>query len=501
MNIGMLLEMAADGMASRVALGPVADGSTYAELAIGARRVAMSLAGMSTATVGYVDVNSPALPLTLFGSALAGKAFVPISYRLSDENLRSLVSRIAPAVVVAGAADEARIGKPTGITVISRGQVLAIAADRSAPVVESPRADDDDVAVLLFTSGTSGTPKAAVLRHRNLSSYVLSSVEFMGAAQDECALVSVPPYHVAGISAVLTSVYAGRRIVQLESFDAAAWVAVARREKVTHAMVVPTMLVRILDVLRDNQGLPHLRVLSYGGGPMPQQVIERAMIQLPDASFVNAYGLTETSSTVAILGPDDHRQALASGDPTIRARLGSVGRPLPSVQVSIRDQSGLPVIHGNVGEIWVRGEQVAGEYLDGSAQLNGWFRTRDSGHLDPAGYLFVHGRLDDVIVRGGENIAPAQIEAALESHPSVSAAAAVGLPDREWGEKIEAVVVLRDGEATTEDELRVHVRDRLRSVMTPERIHFREQLPFNETGKLLRRLVREDLLQVYRPAG
>jgi fatty-acyl-CoA synthase len=501
MNIAMLLEMAADCMPSRIALGPASGGSTYADLAMGARRVATSLAAQKAATVGYVDVNSPALPLALFGAALAGMSFVPVSYRLSDENLRSLVSSIAPGVVIAGPAQRARIGELAGIGIVSRSEILALAADRSAALIESPRADDDDVAVLIFTSGTTGTPKAAVLRHRNLSSYVMSSVEFMSAAEDECALVSVPPYHIAGVSAMLTSVAAGRRIVQLDSFDASAWVALARGEKVTHAMVVPTMLVRILDVLRDGQGLPHLRLLSYGGGPMPQQVIERAMMQLPDTSFVNAYGLTETSSTVAVLGADDHRQALASSDPEIRARLGSVGRPLPSVEVSIRDPSDLPVIQGDAGEIWVRGDQVAGEYLDGSAQLDGWFRTRDSGHLDPGGYLFVHGRLDDVIVRGGENLPPTQIEAALESHPSVSAAAVVGLPDHEWGEKVVAVVVLCGGLATTEDELRTHVRSRLRSAMTPERIHFRDQLPFNETGKLLRRLVREGLLQQASPAA
>ena len=196
--------------------------------------------------------------------------------------------------------------------------------------------DPDDIAVLLFTSGTTGEPKAAVLRHRHLTSYVISTVEFMGAAEDECALVSVPPYHIAAVSAVLTSTYGGRRVVHLEAFSPEGWVALARREHVTHAMMVPTILGRVLDVLeRDGAGLPALRHLSYGGGRMPVATIERALQALPRVHFVNAYGLTETSSTIAVLSPEDHREAVASASPQVRARLGSVGRPLPSLELEM----------------------------------------------------------------------------------------------------------------------------------------------------------------------
>jgi acyl-CoA synthetase (AMP-forming)/AMP-acid ligase II len=218
---------------------------------------------------------------------------------------------------------------------------------------------------------------------------------------------------------------------------------------------------------------------------MPLPVIERAMRLLPAVGFVNAYGLTETSSTIALLDPDDHRTAFASADPAVRARLGSVGRALPSVEVAIRD-----------GEIWVRGEQVSGEYLGREGGVDeGWFRTRDAGHLDEAGYLFVHGRLDDVIVRGGENLSPGEIEAVLVDHPAVAEAAVVGVPDTEWGEKVVAAVVLAPGQQATEDDLREHVQTRLRSTKTPERIQFRADLPFNENGKLLRRVLRDELAE------
>jgi acyl-CoA synthetase (AMP-forming)/AMP-acid ligase II len=231
---------------------------------------------------------------------------------------------------------------------------------------------------------------------------------------------------------------------------------------------------------------------------MPVPVIERAMALLPGVGFVNAYGLTETSSTIALLGPDDHRAAFSSDDPAVRARLGSVGQPLPSLEVSIRDPDGEEVPAGERGEIWVRGEQVSGEYLGrGPGAEGGWFCTRDAGHLDEGGYLFVHGRLDDVIVRGGENLSPGEIESALLEVEGVVEAAVVGVPDTEWGEKVVAAVVLEDGAAVTEDELREHVRSKLRSTKTPEHIQVRGELPYNETGKLLRRVLRDELAAAY----
>jgi acyl-CoA synthetase (AMP-forming)/AMP-acid ligase II len=227
---------------------------------------------------------------------------------------------------------------------------------------------------------------------------------------------------------------------------------------------------------------------------MPRAVVERALALLPDVDLVNAYGLTETSSTVAVLGPEDHRVAFASGDPAVRARLGSVGQVLPGVELSIRDAAGEPVAAGAVGEIWLRGEQVSGEYLGrDSATADGWFLTRDAGYVDEDGFLFVHGRLDDVIVRGGENLSPGEIEEVLLGHPAVDAAAVVGIPDVEWGERVVAAVVVADGAAASEDELRDHVRAVLRSARTPERIKFVAALPHNETGKLLRRTLRDEL--------
>jgi acyl-CoA synthetase (AMP-forming)/AMP-acid ligase II len=360
--------------------------------------------------------------------------------------------------------------------------------------------DPDAVAVLLFTSGTSGAPKAALLRHRHVFAYVTSSVEFMGAGADEATLVSVPPYHVAAIMALVSSVYSGRRIVQLPAFEPEAWVAAAVAESVTHAMLVPTMLSRILPVIeRTKTRVPTLRHLAYGGGRMPLPVLEQALELLPEVDFVNAYGLTETSSTISVLGPEDHREAFASTAERIRRRQRSVGRPLPTVELEIRDPEGRPAAPGATGEIWVRGEQVSGEYEGTTGTVgDGWFATRDAGFLDDDGYLYLEGRLDDVIVRGGENMSPGEIEDVLVAHPAVTDAAVVGVPDPDWGERVVASVVLDQGAACTEDELKEWVRGRLRSSRAPEAIEFRSELPYSETGKLLRRVLRAELSKASR---
>ena len=182
---------------------------------------------------------------------------------------------------------------------------------------------------------------------------------------------------------------------------------------------------------------------------MPMSLVERALDHLPHVGLVNAYGLTETSSTIAVLGPEDHREAAASDEPGVRARLGSVGRPLPNLEVEIRDPLGVPVPAGTHGEIWVRGDQVSGEYLGKGASLSpeGWLATNDGGWLDAEGFLFVEGRLDDVIVRGGENLSPGEIEDVLLMHAAVADCAVIGIPDEEWGEAVAAVIVLHEGEA------------------------------------------------------
>jgi acyl-CoA synthetase (AMP-forming)/AMP-acid ligase II len=239
--------------------------------------------------------------------------------------------------------------------------------------------------------------------------------------------------------------------------------------------------------------MPHLQSLSYGGGKMPLSVIQRAMELFPETDFTNAYGLTETSSTITVLGPDEHRLAAASDDESVRRRLVSVGVPLPGIELEIRDDEGALQPTGERGEIYVRGEQVSGEYEGRGSVVDtdGWFPTRDAGFVDGEGFLFIDGRADDVIVRGGENMSPGEIEDVLLEHPAVSDAAVVGIPSEEWGEAVVAALVTSDSVTTAE--LQAWVKERMRSSRVPERLEFWDELPYNETGKLLRRVVKERL--------
>ncbi|HEY2710026.1 MAG TPA: class I adenylate-forming enzyme family protein [Caulobacteraceae bacterium] len=493
MHTALLLEMAAEAFADRAAVGPMADGLTYAELATRARAGGALLATQDAVTVVFIGLNGAALPTAMFASAEIARPFAPLNYRLADADLRKLLARTAPSVAIVDDDMIARVEGVEGVVLIERSAFEAATLDPKFREAAHDSADHD-IAVLLFTSGTTGEPKVAVLRHRHLASYVISTVEFMGAEEDEATLVSVPPYHIAGIAASLTAVYAGRRTVYLPAFTPEDWVDLAAREAITHAMLVPTMVGRVLAVLEARgEKLPHLRSLSYGGGRMPQTVIEQALKLLPHVDFVNAYGLTETSSTVAVLNADDHRAAITSDDPKVRRRLGSVGRPLPSLELEIRGPDGEVLGPNKSGEVYVRGEQIAGEYLHKKVlQDDGWFATNDAGWLDDEGYLFVEGRLDDVIVRGGENISPGEIEDVLRTHAEVADVAVLGLPDDQWGEKVACVIVARD-KAPTVAELSELVKSKLRSTKTPELWEFRDALPYNDTGKLLRRQLRAEM--------
>lgn len=492
MNISLILQMAADAEPERIGL--VCDGRrwSYRSLWKAAHGAAQSILKSGASHVALLDENSEAAAISLFGAASAGVPYVPLNYRLADADLAALLQRIAPAYITGDVERVKRLIPDGKHTVLSRDDFVA-EAERlgdggSADEVEQ------DIAIQLFTSGTTAAPKAAILRHSNLLSYILGTVEFSSASEDEAALVSVPPYHIAGIAALLSSIYSMRRILLLPAFDPDDWLALAAAERATNAFVVPTMLSRIITGMDDGASadLSALQAIAYGGGRMPTELIERALELFPQVNFTNAYGLTETSSTIALLGPEEHRAAQRATDAAIRARLGSVGKPLPTVEIEIRDEEGRRLPSGERGEIYVRGEQVSGEYRERKAlDADGWFPTRDAGYMDADGYLYLSGRADDIIVRGGENISPAEIEDALMTHPAIADAAAVAVPSVEWGETVGIAIVPRPGQqAPSDEELRTLIKNRLRSSRVPERIAVMDALPYNEMGKLLRREVR-----------
>ncbi len=353
--------------------------------------------------------------------------------------------------------------------------------------------------MLLFTSGTTAEPKSAILDHDNLLAYVLNTSELASAGEDDAVQLVVPPFHIAGVAGVLSAIFSGRRIVPVPRFTPEVWVDTVQAEGITHAFLVPTMLARIVALLRERGGveLPTLRALSYGGARMPVPVLEAALELFPNAGFVNAYGLTETSATVTVLGPDDHRAAFGSDDPVVRARLGSVGRPVPGVEIEVVGGDGAAAPPGTEGTIRIRGDQVSGQYVgQGSAvDGDGWLVTGDLGTFDDEGYLYVHGRSDDVIIVGGENISPGEVEDCLLRHPAVSAVAVVGVPDEEWGEQVGAMVTVAVDATVDGDQLAGWVRDHLGGLKAPKRVALADELPMTPTGKVLRRVVRAELAQ------
>ena len=417
MHVGMVLEMASDGMGDRIALGSAGDGISFADLGHRSRRAATVLADAHGDRVVLVDENSPALPLALYGAAIAGKPFAPVNYRLADDKLRAIVTRTAPATVIVGEGVADRLEGIADIECVTREDFLAATTDGAVAEMDGWGCDPDATAVLLFTSGTTGEPKAAVLRNRNLAAYLVESVEFGASAEDDAAIVSVPPYHIAAVSSVLSTTYSGRRVVQLERFDPQVWVDTVRAERITHAMVVPTMLNRILDVI-DADGA-RSAVAAIAG-----------LRRRPHAP---ARGRTRARSP-ARSGPGERLRADRDGQHDRRARSRRPSRRLrrrrsgasgsDSARSAVRCRvsrsrsatrtaSRCPT--ASAGRIWVRGDQVSGEYEGRDSTLqDGWFDTRDAGRVDDDGYLYVEGRLDDVIVRGGENLSPGEIESAAD---------------------------------------------------------------------------------------
>jgi acyl-CoA synthetase (AMP-forming)/AMP-acid ligase II len=497
-SISLLLEMAVSADPDRVTVVSDTTRYTTAELNALADAGAGVIDETGARSVAYVGMGGDLLPLLLFSAAQAGQPFAPLNYRLSGQALRELIGRLPQPLLVVDKEYLDLVGEAGGIAVaVMDSDTFCARARTTTPAVQWP--DPDDVAVVLFTSGTTSAPKAVELTHNNLTSYVTGTVEFGSADPEDAALICVPPYHIAGVGAALSNLYAGRKSVYLRRFSAAEWIRLVRTEAVTTATVVPTMLERIVTELEAGPApLPTLRNLAYGGSKVALPLVRRALDLLPEVGFVNAYGLTETSSTVAVLTPEDHRTAYASTDEAVRKRLGSVGRPVPGIEVVIRDDDGLPVAAGVPGELFVRGEQVSGTYTGIGSVLDadGWFPTRDLAVLDSEGYLFIVGRSDDTIIRGGENIAPAEIEDVLVEHPEVREVAVVGAPDPEWGQIIVACVVPAAGASPDPDALREYVRAQLRGSRTPDRIVFRAELPTTPTGKVLRRELVNELQTV-----
>ncbi|MDT5146390.1 MAG: hypothetical protein QOC58_1035, partial [Mycobacterium sp.] len=336
----------------------------------------------------------------------------------------------------------------------------------------TPPAEDVDEreALILFTSGTTGLPKAVGITGRRLGTRIGGmAAPFRADARPSVGLMCVPFFHVGGALGMLGSLYSGNTSVVQRRFDAGEWLRLVSTHRVAATFLVPTMLQRILDHPDfASADLTSLVAIAYGAAAAPVSLVRRAMAALPRVAFANVFGQTETLGAYTTLLPGDHR------DP---ARAGSVGRPLPGVEVRVVDPAtGLDVAAGTVGELWVKTTHNVTE---------GWLHTGDLARLDADGYIFPSGRLSDTINRGGEKFGPIEVEEALRKHPAVSDVAVAGIPDDELGQRVGAAVVARG--PVSLDELRAHCREFIAYFKLPERLAVVDSIPYNATGKVNRR--------------
>jgi acyl-CoA synthetase (AMP-forming)/AMP-acid ligase II len=487
---------------------------TYAETLSRVRRLASTLARLGVGrgqAVGVLATNSHRYVECYYATATSGATFVPLNYRAKLHELEHMIVKAQPSVLFYGERyapllDQLADKLPRGLRRIAidpgaGGDDLESLIAATEEEMEDAEIEESDTSVLMYTSGTTSLPKGVMLSFGDFTAYVVGTVEMADGEPRGTALLCVPLYHIAGATNIMTSLWSGRKLVLLSQFDAGEWLQAVERERVTHAFVVPTMLKQILDHARfATTDISSLTNLSYGGAPMPFPVIRRALQAFPrGCGFVNAFGQTETTSTLTVLGPDDHRlSGDAAADEIVLRRLHSIGRPLPDVEVKVVDELGAELAANQTGEILVRTPRVmkgyAGE-VEGGARLedDGFLHTRDLGYVDDDGYVFLVGRQDDMIIRGGENIAPAEVESILQGHSAIEEVAVLGLPSVEWGQIVAAVVVLRPGSAATPDELSEYCRSRLASFKKPEIIRVVEELPRNPLGKILRKELREQL--------
>jgi acyl-CoA synthetase (AMP-forming)/AMP-acid ligase II len=488
----------------------------YAELLSRTRKLASSLRGLGAGrgkVVAALQTNSSDLVESYYASATLGATYVPVNYRAKPPELEYMLSAAKTEIVFVGEryADllESLLPKiPTVRHVIAYGferkgwlsfdELVGAGSEE----IEDAEVDEEDVSILMYTSGTTSLPKGVQLTHGSFTAYVTNTTELADGSDRGTALVSVPFYHIAGTAQMMTTMWSGRRMVLLTQFDPVEWLKTVARERVTHAMLVPTMLKQIVDHPEfEKADLSSLTNLSYGGAQMPLPVIRRAIDKFPSTvGFVNAYGQTETTSTLTILGPDDHR---LTGSPeeieTKIKRLSSIGKPLPDVEFAVLDDDGKNLPAGEVGEIAIRTARVMKGYASEGGQTTaatidgGWLRTRDMGWVDDGGYIFLAGRKDDMIIRGGENIAPAEVEATIQSHPDVEDVAVFGIPSEEWGQIVAAAVVARSGTKLDEAAIVEHCKQRLASFKKPEKIAFYDELPRNPLGKVLKKDLKKEM--------
>lgn len=460
---------------------------TFRELRFETLRLAADLrrAGLRTGQrLVYAGRNSSELLLALFATSLVGATFVPVNWRLTSNELEKVLMDADPTLVVA--APEFR--EALSATESLGGRLPLSVRSADVWVLDEAQCCRSAHPVQIYTSGTTGVPKGVMLTAGNFDAVFKGATTAWGISSRSVALVCLPLFHVGGLAFALMVLRAGGRVVLMPEFEPERFLEIAAEERATTTLVVPTILQMLLDVKPSHRGLQSLEQIIYGGAPMPLDLIRRVREET-EAGLLQSYAMTETTGHLSYLSTQDHYSLDV-------ARLQSVGAPYPWVDVKIIEPaSGEDQAPSHVGEIWVKTPTATPGYWNNSTETarllthDGWLRTGDLGLLDESGYLHLRGRLKELIISGGENVSPGEVEQVLGRYPGVAEVAVFGVPDAMWGERVEAALVMRPGHAANLNEIFAFARNSLASFKVPRRLHVVKHLPRNSMGKLQRHVL------------
>jgi len=473
---------------------------TWGELYERAQRMAGLLAAAGVGPddrVAYLDKNSIEHFEIAFGAALLNAVSVDVNWRLAPPEVQFIVDDAGAKVFVVGqefvpVLDAIRDGLP------SVQRIVVVGADYDAALAEFEPVDPhvpiaaDDTAMQLYSSGTTGHPKGVMLSNSNFFALAPAAADMWDIGPHSVNLAAMPLFHIGGSGWATAGMLHGCTTVLVREIDPAALVRLIGEQRITHGFLVPAVLQFMLSVPGvDEADFSSLAMLAYGASPISEEVLTRAIATF-GCDFWQVYGLTETTGAVVHLPPSDHDLSDAT-----RHRLRSCGLPGPGVEVRIVDADfGTDLSVGEVGEIWMRSAQVMKGYWKKPEETaraidaDGWFRTGDAGYVDDDGYVYIHDRVKDMIVSGGENVYPAEVENALMGHAGIADVAVIGVPDDKWGETPKALVVRAAGAEVSEADVIAYARERLAKFKCPTSVEWLDALPRNPSGKILKKDLR-----------
>ncbi|KTE75812.1 fatty acid--CoA ligase [Sphingopyxis sp. A083] len=479
---------------------------TYAELEERTARVASALraAGLEKGDrIAWIGKNSDLYFTLFFGAARAGIVMAPIGWRLSPVEWAYIINDTRAKIVFTGPGFDAVLDQLAGK--LDHAPRIVGDTEARALIEATPRAPftpsgPDDAVLQLYTSGTTGNPKGAVLSNRNLFALRKNSADadlaYTKWDDDEAVLVAMPCAHIGGTGLGIMALAAGLPGIILAEFNPDGVFDAVEQHGVTRFFIVPAALQMLL--LHPRCGTvdySRLKYILYGAAPIPLELL-RQCIKMFGAEFIQAYGMTETTGTICMLPPEDH-------DPEGNKRMRSAGKPLPGVEIRIIGDDGQDMPAGAVGEVVTRSSNNMLGYWnlpEATARTmtgDGWIHTGDAGYMDEDGYLYIHDRVKDMIITGGENVYPAEVESAIYGHPAVQEVAVIGIPDPKWGETVKAVVVPKPGTTVEEADIIAWARERIAPFKCPRSVDVIEALPRNASGKILRKDLRAPYWEGY----